>query len=65
MKILAISSKSQKFTNLSVIFNPFPFHLFYNFFYYQLLEIVQLTLLKRTKLHILNYQTTHIERIMN
>ena len=28
MKILAISSKSQKFTNISVIFNPFLFHLF-------------------------------------
>ena len=28
VKILAISSKSQKFTNLSVIFNPFPFYLF-------------------------------------
>ena len=38
VKILAISSKSQKFTNLSVIFNPFPFHLFYNFF---LLSIIR------------------------
>ena len=34
VKILAISSKSQKFTNLSVIFNPFPFYLFIIFFFF-------------------------------
>ena len=34
VKILAISSKSQKFTNLSVIFNPFPFYLFIILFFF-------------------------------
>ena len=38
VKILAISSKSQKFTNLSVIFNPFPFYLFIIFFFLSIIK---------------------------